>query len=297
MASPVIRHFYHAATNTFSYVVACPETGRCAIIDSVLDFAYNAGRISAGFADTIVECVRREGLTVEWLLETHAHADHISAAAYLKAKLGGKVGIGEHIREVQDYFKRFYNLEDISGDGSEFDHLFADGEQFKIGNLAVRVMHTPGHTPACVTYVVNEEAAFVGDTIFMPDYGTARCDFPNGSSRALYRSIRNKILALPPETKLYMCHDYRPDAPGPRHVTTVQDERERNPLVHDGTTEEQFVKIRDSIDQVLAAPQYILPSLQINIRAGHMPPPEKNGIRYLKIPLNVLGKNSLALDF
>jgi glyoxylase-like metal-dependent hydrolase (beta-lactamase superfamily II) len=262
-----------------------------------LDFAYNAGRISAGFADTIIECVRREGLTVEWLLETHAHADHISAAAYLQAKLGGKIGIGEHIREVQQYFKRFYDLEDISGDGSEFDHLFADGEQFKIGNLSVRVMHTPGHTPACVTYVVNEEAAFVGDTIFMPDYGTARCDFPNGSSRALYRSIRDKILTLPPDLKLYMCHDYRPDAPGPRYVTTVQDERERNPLVHDGTSEDQFVKIRDSIDQVLAAPQYILPSLQINIRAGHMPPPEANGIRYLKIPLNVLGKNNLALDF
>lgn len=297
MASPVIRHFYHAPTNTFTYVVACPETKRCAIIDSALDFAYNAGRISASFADTIIDCLRREGLTVEWLLETHAHADHVSAAAYLKAKLGGKIAIGEHVREVQQFFKAFYHIDDVSGDGSEFDHLFHDGEVFYIGHLPVRVLYTPGHTPACVTYLVNEEAAFVGDTIFMPDYGTARCDFPNGSSRQLYRSIRDKILTLPPETKLYMCHDYRPDAPGPRYVTTVKEERERNPLVHDGTTEEQFVRIRDSIDQVLAAPQYILPSLQINIRAGHMPPPEANGIRYLKLPLNVLGKNNLPLDF
>ncbi|GAB6067665.1 MBL fold metallo-hydrolase [Methylothermus subterraneus] len=297
MASPVIRHFYHGPTNTFTYVVACPETKRCAIIDSVLDFAYNAGRVSAGFADTVIDCVRREGLTVEWLLETHAHADHLSAAAYIQTKLGGRIGIGEHVREVQRYFKEFYNLQDISGDGSEFDHLFAEGERFTIGNLPVRVMHTPGHTPACVTYVVSEEAAFVGDTVFMPDYGTARCDFPNGSSRQLYRSIRDKILTLPPETKLYMCHDYRPDAPGPRHVTTVREERERNPLVHDGTSEEQFVKIRDGIDRVLAAPQYILPSLQVNIRAGRMPPPEANGRRYLKIPLNALGSNNLPLDF
>lgn len=297
MTSPIIRHFYHAPTNTFTYVVACPETKSCAVIDSVLDFAYNAGRISAGFADTVIDYIRQEGLTVEWLLETHAHADHLSAAAYLQAKLGGKIGIGEHIREVQQYFKELYNLADISCDGSEFDHLFADGERFTIGKVPVRVLHTPGHTLACVTYVVNEEAAFVGDTIFMPDYGTARCDFPNGSSRQLYRSIRDKILVLPLKTKLYMCHDYRPDAPGLRYVATVKEERERNPLVHDGTSEEQFVRIRDGIDSVLPAPQYILPSLQINIRAGRMPPPEANGRRYLKIPLNVLGRNNLALDF
>ncbi len=297
MASLMIQPFFHTSTSTFTYVVACPETKRCAIIDSVLDFAYNAGRISAGFAERVIDYVREHDLKVEWLLETHAHADHLSAAAYIQSKLGGKTGIGEHIREVQQFFKAFYNIDDVSGSGSEFDHLFADGETFKIGHLPVQVMHTPGHTPACITYVVDEKAAFVGDTVFMPDYGTARCDFPNGSSRALYRSIREKILALPEETKLYMCHDYRPDAPGPRHVATVKEERERNPLVHDGTTEEQFVRIRDNIDRVLPAPQYILPSLQVNIRAGHMPPPEANGKRYLKIPLNVLGSGNLPLDF
>ncbi|XSG83745.1 MAG: MBL fold metallo-hydrolase [Methylohalobius sp. ZOD2] len=297
MASPVIHHFYHRSTNTFTYVVACPETKHCAIIDSALDFAYNAGRIGTDYADRIIDYVRREGLTVAWLLETHAHADHLSAAAYLQSKLGGKIGIGEHIREVQQFFKSLYNIEDVSGDGSEFDRLFADGETFQIGNVPVRTMHTPGHTPACLTYVVNEEAAFVGDTVFMPDYGTARCDFPNGSSQAMYRSIREKILTLPGETKLYMCHDYRPGAPGERHVSTVKEQRERNPLVHDGTSEDQFVKIRDGIDQVLAAPKFILPSLQVNIRAGRMPPPETNDKRYLKIPLNVLGSGNLPLDF
>lgn len=297
MTGFMIQPFFHAATSTFTYVVGCPETKRCAIIDSVLDFAYNAGRISAGFAEHVIDYVREHDLKVEWLLETHAHADHLSAAAYIQSKVGGKIGIGEHVREVQQFFKAFYNVDDVSGDGSEFDHLFTHGETFKIGNLPVRVMYTPGHTPACITYVVDEEAAFVGDTIFMPDYGTARCDFPNGSSQALYRSIREKILALPDETRLYMCHDYRPDAPGPRHVTTVKEERERNPLVHDGTTEEQFVRIRDNIDRVLPAPQYILPSLQVNIRAGRMPPPEANGKRYLKIPLNVLGSDNLPLDF
>lgn len=297
MVSPHIHPFFHTASDTFTYVVACPETKKCAIIDSALDFAYNAGRVSTEFADQIIEYVEENGFRVEWHLETHAHADHLSAAAYLKSRLGGRIGIGEHIREVQQFFKSLYNVKDVSGDGAEFDHLFRDGGTFKIGNLQVRVMHTPGHTPACVTYVVNEEAAFVGDTVFMPDYGTARCDFPNGSAKALHRSIREKILALPEDTKLYMCHDYRPTAPKPRYVTTVREERERNPLVHDGTSEEQFIKIRDGIDRVLPAPQYILPSLQVNIRAGHMPPPENNGKRYLKIPLNVLGSSDLSLEF
>ncbi len=297
MTSPVVQPFFHEPSDTFSYVVSCPETKQCAIIDSCLDFAYNAGRIGTEFADRIVDYVERHGLTVQWILETHAHADHLSAAAYLKGRLGGKIAIGEHVREVQQFFRALYNLDDVSGDGREFDHLFTDGETFTIGRVPVRVMHTPGHTPACVTYVVNEECAFVGDTVFMPDYGTARCDFPNGSARALYRSIRDKILALPEDTKLYLCHDYRPNAPGPRYVTTVKEERERNPLVHDGTSEEQFVKIRDGIDRVLPAPQYILPSLQVNIRAGHMPPPESNGKRYLKLPLNVLGSANIPLDF
>lgn len=297
MTSPIVQPFFHEPSDTFSYVVSCPETKQCAIIDSCLDFAYNAGRISTEFADRIVDYVKRNGLTVQWLLETHAHADHLSAAAYLKGRLGGRIAIGEHVREVQRFFKELYNIDDVSGDGREFDHLFTDGETFAIGKVPVRVMHTPGHTPACITYVVNEECAFVGDTVFMPDYGTARCDFPNGSSRTLYRSIRDKILALPPDTKLYMCHDYRPNAPAPRYVTTVKEERERNPLVHDGTSEEQFVRIRDGIDRVLPAPQYILPSLQVNIRAGHMPPPETNGKRYLKLPLNVLGSGNVPLDF
>lgn len=296
MTSATIQHFFHAPSDTFTYVVACPETRRCAIIDSTLDFAYNAGRISSEFADQVIDYVKTHGLKVEWLLETHAHADHLSAAAYIQARLGGKIAIGEHIKEVQQFFKGLYQIDDVSGDGSEFDHLFKDGEIFSIGNVPVRVMHTPGHTPACVSYVVNEEAVFVGDTVFMPDYGTARCDFPNGSSRALYCSIREKILSLPGETSLYMCHDYRTTAPGPRHVTTVKEERERNPLVHDGTSEDQFVKIRDGIDQVLPAPQYILPSLQVNIRAGHMPPQE-GGKRYLKMPLNVLGSDNPSLDF
>ena len=293
----IIRPFFHRPTFTFSYVIACPETKRCAILDSVLDFAYNNGRVCPFSANQIIDYVQEQGFEVEWLLETHAHADHLSAAAYLKSKLGGKIAIGEHIKEVQRYFKKFYNLDDISGTGEEFDHLFKDGEMFKIGNLNVRVMHTPGHTPACITYVVNEEAAFVGDTIFMPDYGTARCDFPNGSARQLYRSIREKILALPPETKLYMCHDYRPDAPGPRYVTTVKEEREKNPLIHDGVTEEQFVQIRENIDRVLPAPKFILPSIQINVRAGYMPPPESNGVRYLKFPLNLLGQCEIDLNF
>ncbi len=297
MTSPHIHHFFHTQSDTFSYIVACPETKRCAIIDSALDYAYNAGRVSTEYADQIIEYVQEQGFEVEWLLETHAHADHLSAAAYIKSKLGGKIGIGEHIQEVQQFFKGLYNIDDVSGRGEEFDHLFKDGETFSIGNLSVRVMHTPGHTPACVTYVVNEEAAFVGDTVFMPDYGTARCDFPNGSSSALYRSIREKIFALPEDTKLYMCHDYRPNAPGPRYMTTVKEEKERNPLVHDGTSEEMFVRIRDGIDRVLPAPQYILPSIQVNIRAGHMPPPEPNGKRYLKMPLNVLGSGNLDLDF
>ncbi len=297
MTSPIIQHFFHAPTDTFTYVVACPETKRCAIIDSVLDFAYNAGRIGTGFADRVIDYVKDQDFTVEWLLETHAHADHLSAAGYIKSRLGGKIAIGEHIKEVQHFFKGLYNIDDVSGDGSEFDQLFSDGETFSIGKVPVRVMHTPGHTPACVSYVVNEEAVFVGDTVFMPDYGTARCDFPNGSSRALYRSIREKILTFPDDIRLYMCHDYRPSAPEPRHVTTVGEERERNPLVHDGTSEEQFVKIRDGIDQVLPAPRYILPSLQVNIRAGHMSHPEDNGKRYLKIPLNVLGNSDIDLDF
>ncbi|BCX89401.1 hypothetical protein MIN45_P1773 [Methylomarinovum tepidoasis] len=297
MTSPTVQPFFHDQSDTFSYVVSCPETRQCAIIDACLDFAYNAGRVSTQSADEIIAYVKDNGLTVQWILETHAHADHLSAAAYLKGKLGGKIAIGEHVKEVQRFFKGLYDVDDVSGDGREFDRLFADGDTFRIGNVPVRVMHTPGHTPACITYVVNEECAFVGDTVFMPDYGTARCDFPNGSSRQLYRSIRDKILALPEDTKLYMCHDYRPNAPGPRYVTTVKEERERNPLVHDGTTEDQFVRIRDGIDRVLPAPQYILPSLQVNIRAGHMPPPEAGGKRYLKLPLNILGSDNIDLDF
>lgn len=288
MSQPVIQHFHHVPTSTFSYVVYDPQTRRCAIIDPVLDFDYKPARTSTEFSDQEIAFIEKERLTVDWILETHAHADHLSGSAYLKGKVGGKVAIGEHVRTVQGVFKELYNLPaDFPTDGSQFDHLFKDGEVFHIGNVEGRVLHTPGHTPACVTYVIGDNA-FVGDTLFMPDYGTARCDFPGGNAKTMYQSIQ-RILSLPPETRLYMCHDYLPDAPGPRHVTTVQEEKDKNPIIHSGVTEAQYVEQRNAKDATLEAPVLILPSLQVNIRAGNLPPPEDNGIRYLKIPLNQLG--------
>ncbi len=282
-----IKHFYHRPTWTYSYVVSDPETLQCAVIDSALDFNYDTGKISTQAADDIALYIEEEGLTVEWLLETHAHADHLSGAHYLKGKLGGKIAIGEYIREIQQVFKEVFNLEKhFPVDGSQFDHLFSDGELFSIGNIKAKALHTPGHTPACISYLMGG-VVFVGDTIFMPDAGSARCDFPGGDARTLFRSVK-KLLALPEQTKLYMCHDYAPEEAvvGPRWVTSVAEERAHNKHVHDGISEEKFIEMRTARDQVLAMPKLILPSIQINIRAGALPPKEDNGIRYLKLPLN-----------
>jgi glyoxylase-like metal-dependent hydrolase (beta-lactamase superfamily II) len=285
---PDIKAFFDPATHTVSYVVSDPRTRDCAIIDSVLDYEPKSGRTSTHSADSIVEYVRRAGLQTRWILETHAHADHLSAAQYLKRALGGMVGVGEHIKDVQRTFAGVFNLGvDFPSDGSQFDHLFQDGETFVIGEASARVMHTPGHTPACVTYLIGD-AAFVGDTLFMPDYGTARADFPGGDARTLYRSIQ-KILALPSETRLFTCHDYgAPGRTGFFWETTVGEQRRANIHVKQGTDENAFVLMRTSRDATLAMPTLILPSVQVNIRAGGLPAPESNGVRYLKIPIDML---------
>ena len=285
---PDIKAFFDPATHTVSYVVSDPRTRECAIIDSVLNYDPKSGRTSTKAADEIIEYVRRAGLKTRWILETHAHADHLTAAQYLKRTLGGMVGIGEHIKDVQRIFGKVFNIElDSLPGSSQFDHLFHDGETFMIGELSARVMHTPGHTPACVAYLIGD-AAFVGDTLFMPDYGTARADFPGGNARTLYQSIQ-KILALPPETRLFMCHDY--GAPGRSEFaweSTVEEERRANIHVKRGTTEDAFVLMRARRDATLGTPMLILPSVQVNIRAGDLPPPENNGVRYLKIPIDAL---------
>lgn len=286
MQESSIQSFFDPETFTVTHVVSDPVTRRAAIIDSVLDFDPKSGRTSYANAERVIEHVRQSGLTVEWLLETHAHADHFTAAPYLKEKLGGKTGIGRYIRDVQKTFKSVFNADDMNTDGADFDHLFDDGEQFTLGELNVRVLHTPGHTPACLTYVIGEDA-FVGDTLFMPDYGTARCDFPGGDAAKLYRSIR-KVLSLPPDTRLHLCHDYPPDGRAPQWVASVIEQREKNIHVHDGITEAQFVSMRTARDKTLAMPTLILPAVQVNVRAGKLPPPEDNGVRYLKIPLNLL---------
>ncbi len=285
-AIPSSAHFFDEPTNTFSYVVRDPDSRACAILDSVLDFDYAAGRTDVRSANAIVDFIEREGLSVEWILETHVHADHLSAAPYLHDKLGGKTGIGAHITEVQEIFGKAFNAgTEFARDGSQFDRLFEEGDTFAIGNLEGRVLHTPGHTPACLTYVIGD-AAFVGDTLFMPDYGTARCDFPGGDARTLYRSI-HKVLALPDETRLFLCHDYK--APGRdsyAHETTVAEQRRDNVHVHDGVGEEEFVTLRRDRDATLGMPRLILPSVQVNMRAGHFPPAEDNGQVYLKVPIN-----------
>ena len=287
-ANPEVKTFFDEATFTATHVVMDPETKRCAIVDSVLDYDPKSGRTSTKSADDVVTYVRGQGLTVDWILETHAHADHLTASIYLKERLGGRSGIGAHIADVQTIFKKVFNTEvGFHADGSQFDHLFEDGETFSVGQLEFRVMHTPGHTPACLTYVVGD-SAFVGDTLFMPDYGTARADFPGGDAGTLYRSIR-KVLSLDPETKLYLCHDYK--APGRNDFvwqTTVAEERQKNIHVHDGVSEEDFVKLRNARDKTLDMPVLILPSVQVNMRAGHLPPPEANGVSYLKIPVDLL---------
>ncbi|MDM7481499.1 MAG: MBL fold metallo-hydrolase [Halomonas sp.] len=286
MQRPVVTPFFDEPTNTFSYVVRDPDGTACAIIDSVLDFDYAAGRTDTRSAEQIIAFVRREGLNVAWILETHVHADHLSAAPYLHAQLGGKTGIGAHIVEVQEIFGKAFNAgTEFARDGSQFDALFQEGDTFMIGALEASVLHTPGHTPACLTYVVGD-AAFVGDTLFMPDYGTARCDFPGGDARTLYRSIQ-KVLALPDTTRLFLCHDYK--APGRdvyQHETSVAEQRQANIHVHEGISEDAFVRMRTERDATLGMPRLIIPSVQVNMRAGELPPEEDNGQVYLKVPLN-----------
>ena len=285
---PNVKSFFDEATFTVSYVVAETDGKSCAVIDSVLDYDPKSGRTKTESADAIIDYITKNGLKVEWLLETHAHADHLSAAPYIRKAVGGQIGIGEHITDVQKIFKDVFNVErEFIPDGTQFDHLFKDGEEFQIGALSVRAMHTPGHTPACMTYVMGD-AAFVGDTLFMPDFGTARADFPGGDARILYRSIM-KVLSLPPETRLFMCHDYK--APGRDEFaweTTVAAEKAGNVHVRDGITEDEFVEMRSARDATLEMPTLILPSVQVNIRAGEMPPAEDNGVAYLKIPINQL---------
>jgi len=289
-----VEGFFDQETKTVSYIVLDKDSLKCAIIDSVLDYDPKAGRTRTASADKLVERVRALGATLEWILETHVHADHLSAAPYLKKQLGGQIAIGAHVTSVQEFFGRLFNAGgDFARDGSQFDRLLADNETIAIGSLTVRAMHTPGHTPACLTYVISDgtaatnTAAFVGDTLFMPDYGTARCDFPGGDARTLYRSIQ-RILSLPPDTVLYMCHDYTPEGREPRFVTTVAEQRAGNIHVHEGVGEEEFAAMRQQRDTTLAMPVLILPSVQINMRAGHFPEPESNGTRYIKIPLNAL---------
>ena len=288
LAAPVIQAFFDPATYTVSYVVHDPATRRAAIIDSVLDYDPPSGRTSTASADAILAHVAAHDLQVDWLLETHAHADHLSASPTLRERLGGKIAIGEQITAVQQTFGAVFNAgSDFPRDGSDFDQLFADGARFSIGNLPVTVLHVPGHTPACIAYVIGN-AVFVGDTLFMPDYGTARADFPGGDARQLYHSLR-RLLALPPETRLFMCHDYLPE--GRSHYaweSTVADERAHNIHVHDGIDEESYVAMRKGRDATLDVPVLILPSVQVNMRAGKLPPPEANGITYLKIPVNLL---------
>ena len=289
MASPEIKAFFDPATFTISYVVHDGAGGPCAIIDPVLDFDPKAARISTVSAQSIIDFVKEKNLTVEWILETHAHADHLSAAYWIKQQTGGKIAIGEGITGVQAHFAKLFNLgPEFAADGSQFDHLFAAGERFTVGSLVAEVLFTPGHTPACVCYQI-DDAVFVGDTLFMPDYGTARTDFPGGDAHVLYESIQH-ILSLPAETRLFMCHDYQPGGREPKWETTVAEQREHNLMIHEGVSEEAFVSARKEKDAKLAAPVLILPSLQVNIRAGRLPEPEDNGVQYLKLPLNQLGK-------
>lgn len=285
-ARPDIKAFFDEPTNTVSYVVSDPASRQAVVIDPVLDYDFRSGKAELRSAKAILDYLRSAGLTALFVLETHAHADHLSGAPYIKAKTGAKVVIGEHIRDVQRIFRPVFNATDISGDGSEFDRLVADGEKLALGELQIEVMATPGHTPACMSYKI-ADAVFVGDTLFMPDYGTARADFPGGNARTLYRSIQ-RLLALPAQTRLFMCHDYK--APGRDNYaweTTVGEERARNVHVGSGVSEDEFVAMRERRDATLAAPLLLLPSIQVNIRAGQFPPAESNGVHYLKVPVKL----------
>ena len=284
-----VEAFFDPATFTYSYVVSDPDSRQCALIDPVLDYDPAAGRTSHQNADRLVAYVREHGLTVQWILETHLHADHMSAGHYLKEQLGGQLGIGDQIPVIQQTFGKLFNVEpEFATDGRQFDHQFHDGETFRVGGVEARAIHTPGHTPACMTYLIGD-AAFVGDTLFMPDYGTARCDFPGGDARTLYHSIHAKLFSLADDTRVFMCHDYK--APGREeylYETTIGAEREHNVHIHQGNDEEAYLAMRTARDATLGMPTLILPSVQINMRAGELPPAEDNGTRYLKIPLDLL---------
>ena len=283
---PDITAFFDAATNTISYIVCDPNGSACAVIDSVLDFDFASGRTDTRSADKLINFVKEKKLDVQWLLESHVHADHLSAAPYIQMKVGGKIGIGSHITDVQETFGKIFNEgTEFQRDGSQFDKLFVEGDTFHIGQLRGDVLHTPGHTPACMTYVIGD-AAFVGDTLFMPDFGTARCDFPGGSSENLFSSIQ-KILSLPDATRIFVGHDYK--APGREHYaweTTVGEQKKKNIHIKSGKSKEDFVKLRDERDAKLAMPKLIVPSLQINMRAGNMPEPDEQGDVFLKVPIN-----------
>ncbi|WP_084396668.1 MBL fold metallo-hydrolase [Henriciella aquimarina] len=288
MNTPTVQGFFDDATNTISYVVWDPTTNKAAVIDSLLDFDQASGRTTTESADRLIAFVKEQGLEVEWIVDTHVHADHLTAAPYIRSQLGGRTGIGEHISTVQKVFGKIFNEgQAFHTDGSQFDHLFKDGETYRIGTIEAKAIHTPGHTPACMSHLIGD-ALFVGDTIFMPDFGTARCDFPGGDAGTLYDSIQ-KLFALPDETRVFLCHDYK--APGRDEFvweTTIGQEKAENIHVKTGTTREQFVKMRTERDATLAMPKLILPSVQINMRAGEMPPPEANGQRYMKLPINAL---------
>jgi len=286
-SKPNVTGFFDEVTNTVSYVVKDPGSNACAVIDSVMDIDYAAGRLHQDHADQIIDYVIKYDLSLEWLIETHVHADHLSAAPYIQDRLGGRLGIGENIAIVQETFGKVFNEgTEFQRDGSQFDRLFKDGDTYRIGGLSVFVMHTPGHTPACMTHVIGD-AAFVGDTLFMPDGGTARADFPGGDARQLYRSIK-MILALPDSMRLFMCHDYGPNGRKIGWETTVGEERAHNIHVRDGITEDEFVAMRNARDATLEMPKLIIPSIQVNMRAGRLPPPDDNGAQYLKVPVNQL---------
>ena len=291
----LVEGFFDPSTSTVSYLVVDGETRQCAVIDSVLDYDSKSGHTSTASADRLIARIQELDARVEWILETHVHADHLTAAPYLQDRLGGKIGIGAQIIAIQKTFGALFNVgPEVARDGSQFDHLFQDGDVFPIGRLQAVAMHTPGHTPACMTYLVSDakqSAAFVGDTLFMPDYGTARCDFPGGDARALFRSIQ-RVMSLPPTTLLYLCHDYQPNGRAVQFVTTVAEQREHNIHVRDGITEEMFVAMRTNRDKTLEMPALLLPSVQVNMCAGHLPDPEENGTRYLKIPLNQAGPHT-----
>lgn len=288
MTNPLVTSFFDHATNNVSHVAADRETGQCAIIDPLLGYDQASGRTSTKSADTIIDHIRKTDLSVQWIIDTHIHADHLSAAQYLRSKLGGRLGIGAHISEVQAVFGKLFNAgEDFRFDGGQFDHLFRDGEKYQIGNITAQSIHTPGHTPACMTHLIGD-AAFVGDTLFMPDYGTARCDFPGGDARKLFHSIK-RIFQLPEETRIFLNHDYLPpDRSEFCWQSTVGEQRNKNIHIRDETEEDAFVAMRNKRDKTLSTPTLMIPAVQVNMRAGAFPPPEINGVRYLKVPVDTL---------